>query len=59
MKGYAYTGEKAPLFVPVCVYEGWLDWKKYQPARGPDNLYRYPQWKIAGWWIGNQLAKMF
>lgn len=49
MKGFAYTGEKAPFLVPVCMYEGWLDARKYKQK---SNLYRYPIYKKLGWEIG-------
>ena len=49
MKGFSYTGEKSPRFVPVCVFEGWFDSKLAVP---PGNLYRYPVLKRAGWLFG-------
>jgi hypothetical protein len=45
VKGFAYTGEKSPRFIPVCVFEGWLDSKL---AVYPGNLYRYPASKQVG-----------
>jgi len=51
---YAYTGEKVPAGIPVCVYEGWLDAVKYTTH---DNLYHYPVWKQIGWLIGNALGR--
>ena len=44
-----YTGETAPRFVPLCVYEGWVD----RAGHGlTEQLYRGPWWKRAGWRLG-------
>jgi hypothetical protein len=55
MKRYAYTGEKAPALIPVCVYEGWLDAVVYDMTQ----LYRHPTLKVIGWLIGNRLGKLW
>lgn len=49
MKGFSYTGEKSPRFIPVCIFEGWLDSKL---THYPGNLYRHPVIKRLGWLFG-------
>jgi hypothetical protein len=62
---YAYTGERCPRFIPVCVYEGYLDNAKYHNL---DQLYRpvmdsfgisprgFRYFKNIGWSIGKVFA---
>lgn len=57
MKGrYAYTGDRVPLLIPICMYEGYIDSRL---LRSKDNLYRYPIIKRLGWIVGYVVGKLF
>lgn len=57
MKGYAYSGEKVPLFIPTPLFEGWLDATKNFIVY-PGILYRRPFWKRVAWIIGYVLGNI-
>lgn len=56
-KRTAYTGDNVPLFVPVCMYEGYIDSRLMRSFK--DNLYRYPWHKRLGWAIGYFIGLLF
>lgn len=57
MKGYAYSGEKVPPYIPTPLFEGWLDATKNFVVY-PGTLYRFPLWKRAAWVLGYVAGKI-
>ena len=53
MTRYGYTGESAPRWLPVSLFEGWNDRRFF---RRHERLYRRPVWKRCLHWLGFCLA---